>query len=73
MSGQIHELGALHPGKEPRYPLIGRLGCPQNLSGGFGKEKNFVPLSGFGTPYSPTRSLDRTRIALCHLPLIRLS
>jgi hypothetical protein len=33
VSGQLHGLAALPPGKNTRYPLEGRLGGPQIRSG----------------------------------------
>jgi len=38
--GQLHALAALHPGKEPWYPLDSRLCGPQRRSGRGGEEKN---------------------------------
>jgi hypothetical protein len=39
VSGQLHALAALPPGKSPRYPLERRLGGPQSRSGRSGEEK----------------------------------
>jgi hypothetical protein len=39
--------GRINPGKEPRYPLNGRLGGPQRWFGRFGEEKNLLLLPGF--------------------------
>jgi hypothetical protein len=46
VSGQIHSLAVLSPGKSPWYPLARRLGEIQSLSGCDGEEKNFQPLPG---------------------------
>jgi hypothetical protein len=46
VSCQLHAPAALPPGKEPRYPLYGRLGGPQSRSGRSGEKKNSQPLSG---------------------------
>jgi len=43
MSGQIHP-GCLSPGESPRNTLDRRLGCLQSRSGGFGEQKNRLPL-----------------------------
>jgi hypothetical protein len=45
-SGQFHTPAALHPGKEPRYPLDRRLDVPQSRSGRGGEEKNSQPPPG---------------------------
>jgi len=46
VSGQLHSLPALPSGKEPRYPLNGRLSGPQGHSGRGVEEKNSQPLLG---------------------------
>jgi hypothetical protein len=43
VSGQLHALAALSPGKEPMVPLDRRLGGPQSRSGRGGEEKNSQP------------------------------
>jgi len=43
VSGQLHALATLPPGKKNRYPLDRRLGGPQSLSGRGGEEKNSQP------------------------------
>jgi hypothetical protein len=50
VSGQLEGPAALHPGKEPQYPLDRRLGGPQNRSGRGGEEKNSQPLPGLEIP-----------------------
>jgi hypothetical protein len=41
VSGQRHAPAALYPRrKDPRYPLVKRLGGPQSRSGRWGKKKN---------------------------------
>jgi len=39
VSGQLHAPAALAPGKDPRFPMVGRLGGPQSRSGIGGKDK----------------------------------
>jgi hypothetical protein len=46
MSGQLHVLAALPPGKDPQYPLDRRLGGPQSRSGCSSEEKNSQPPPG---------------------------
>jgi hypothetical protein len=43
VSGQLHALAALPPGKSPRYPFYRRLGGPQSRSGRYGKVKICYP------------------------------
>jgi hypothetical protein len=50
VSGQLHALAALPPGKEPWYPLDRRLGGSQSRSGRGGEEKNSQPLPGIEPP-----------------------
>jgi hypothetical protein len=51
VSGQLHALAALPPGKSPWYPLDRRrLGGPQSRSGHGGEEKNSQPLAGLELP-----------------------
>jgi hypothetical protein len=40
MSDELHDPAALPPGKEPCYPLAGRLGGPQSRSGRGGEGKS---------------------------------
>jgi hypothetical protein len=40
VSGQLHALATLPPGKEPLVPLDRSLGGPQSRSGRSGEEKN---------------------------------
>jgi hypothetical protein len=40
VSGQLHDLVALPPGIEPRYPLNRRLGGPQKRSGRGGEDSS---------------------------------
>jgi hypothetical protein len=46
VSGQLHALAALLPGKSPRCPLDRRPGGPQISSRRDGEEKNSQPLPG---------------------------
>lgn len=46
LSDQIYGPAALPPGKEPRYPLNGRVGGLQRRSECFGDESNLLPLPG---------------------------
>jgi hypothetical protein len=46
VSGQLHDLVALPPGKGPWYPLGSRLGGPQSRTGRVGEEKNSQPPLG---------------------------
>jgi hypothetical protein len=59
VSGQLHALAALPPGKEPPYPLDRRLVGPQSRCGRCGEGKNLLPLSGIESRFldRPTRSL----------------
>jgi hypothetical protein len=50
VSGQLHALAALPPGKSPWYPLDRRLGGPQTRYGRGGKEKNSQPLQRLELP-----------------------
>jgi hypothetical protein len=52
VSDQLHVPAALHPRKEPWYPLDMRLGGPQSRSGRGGEEKNYQPPLGI-EPYNP--------------------
>jgi hypothetical protein len=45
VSGQVYAPAALPPSKSPRYPLDGRLGGPQSLSGRR-RERKFFTLLG---------------------------
>ena len=40
MSGEFQVSAALHPGREPSYPLNSRLYVPQSRFGRFGEERN---------------------------------
>jgi hypothetical protein len=42
VSGQLHEPPALPPGKDPLYPLDGKLVRPQCRSGRVGEKKNLL-------------------------------
>jgi hypothetical protein len=42
LSGQLHVLAALPPGKSSRYPLDKRLGGPPSRSGRCGEEKGLA-------------------------------
>jgi len=43
VSGQLHAMAILFPGKEPlQYPLNSTLGGPQSQSGCYGEEKNIL-------------------------------
>ena len=46
MSGRLHVLATLNPGKEPLVSLSGRLGMPQSCSGQFGTEKKSLSFAG---------------------------
>jgi hypothetical protein len=51
--GELHAPVGLLLGKQPRYPLNGMLGGPQNPSGHFGRNRNlFLP------PESEPQSLN---------------
>jgi hypothetical protein len=50
MSGQFHAPAALHRDKQPRYPLVGKLGGTQSWYW-CGDEKNpIISCGGNGTP-----------------------
>jgi hypothetical protein len=55
VSGQLHDLAALPPEKDPRYPLDRWMGEPQSRSGHGVEEKNSQPPPGF-EPRSSNRS-----------------
>jgi hypothetical protein len=44
VGGRYHDPAALQPGKNCGYTLKRRMGGFQNQTGGFGEEKNLVPL-----------------------------
>jgi hypothetical protein len=46
LSGQLHALAALTPGKQSQYPLARRLGGPQSRSERYRPYKHFLPLPG---------------------------
>jgi hypothetical protein len=50
VNGQVHAPTTLLPGKEPLYPLDGRLAGPQSRSGRGCEEKNSQPLPGLELP-----------------------
>jgi hypothetical protein len=58
VSGELHTPTALPPRKKPRYSLYGRLGMPQRRSGGYGKQRDLLLLSGInpGLIGQPARS-----------------
>jgi hypothetical protein len=67
VSGQLHTLANLPPGKEPRYPLDRRLGGPQSRFGRCGEE-NILALPeiepGPYSQYSDTILTELTRLLL---------
>jgi hypothetical protein len=44
VSGQFHVPAALHPKKQPRYPLYKMLGESQGRSAPYGEQKILMPL-----------------------------
>ena len=47
VSGDIHAMVVLTPGKGPQYPLNGRISGTQRRPGSFGEEKNIFSLLVF--------------------------
>jgi len=47
LTGHLHPLVTLSPGKECQYPPNGRLCGPQSWSGYFGEEEKLFHLLGF--------------------------
>jgi hypothetical protein len=58
MSGQLHALAVLLPGKEPPVPLNRRPGEPQSRTGHSEEEKNLLPVKRI-KPRQPSPSLYR--------------
>jgi hypothetical protein len=58
VSGQLHALTALPPGKSPQCPLDGSVDGPQSRSGRYGEEKNHLPLPGI-EPWSSSPYVAR--------------
>jgi hypothetical protein len=49
VSGELHATLVLTPGKEPRYPLNGRINGTQRWPVCVGEEKNILSLPAFQT------------------------
>jgi hypothetical protein len=53
MSGQLHDMATLPLGKQPRYPLVRRLGGPQSWTGCSSKEIRSLSLLGIESVFQP--------------------
>ena len=68
VSGQLHDPGALNPGKNPGTNRTGswvRLRSPWT----FGEDKNLLPLLGFKTRFGQFVAI----LIMLHLEILRLS
>jgi hypothetical protein len=65
---QLHNLTALPPGKEPRYPFDGKLGWSLSRSGCGGEEKKSLLLSGIEAQSSSPQEHQEVR---CNLSCAR--
>jgi len=67
VNGEFHASAALHPGREPSYPLNSSLCVSQSRCGRFGEERNlffFFARNGTTVPRSPSSQLNHYAEAL---------